>query len=68
MACPVPGVKAHSGASARLARHVAPAGSLYQVFANSPNSTVPGGKVGDCLGFDALAAPVNGTAGAWQYI
>jgi len=41
--------------------------SSWQVFAAIQNATVPTGKVGDCLGFDALATNYTGPVAAWQY-
>lgn len=43
----------------------------YQVFADVKglsDKDVPGGCKDECLGFDALTAPYNGTAAAWQYV
>jgi hypothetical protein len=44
-------------------------GKQWQVFAALKNATVPGGRVADCLGFDAMAVQSgrNGSA-AWEYI
>ncbi|PWY86921.1 hypothetical protein BO70DRAFT_360648 [Aspergillus heteromorphus CBS 117.55] len=42
--------------------------SKWQVFAAVSNATVPSGNVDDCLGFDALGVPTNGTAAAWEYL
>jgi len=41
--------------------------STWQVFAAIHNATVPTGKVGECLGFDAIAINYTGSVPAWQY-
>lgn len=69
MACP-----AKQGSStptpSPVRRQAAPSAPRWQVFAALQNATVPSGNVGDCLGFDALAVPVNVTSDqlAWEYI
>ncbi|KAJ5632779.1 hypothetical protein N7490_009118 [Penicillium lividum] len=59
MACPVPASTSGSAAP-----------PSWQVYAAQQNATVPTGKVGDCLGFDALAVGLNVTSNsvAWEYI
>ncbi|KAJ5248822.1 hypothetical protein N7468_000273 [Penicillium chermesinum] len=65
MACPVPSNATASASTRRIRRGAAP---VYQVFAARDDAFVPTGNVSDCLGFDALAVPANGTQGAWQYV
>ncbi|EKV12358.1 IgE binding protein, putative [Penicillium digitatum] len=70
MACPTTNstTSANSTTSYRRSRRGA-ATPRWQVFAALKNATVPSGKVQDCLGFDALAVPVDTTtAVAWEYI
>lgn len=68
MACPVPQANA-TAVSRRASTAPAPA-PRWQVFAALQNATVPTGRVGDCLGFDALAVGLNVSSGhlAWEYI
>ncbi|KAL4898692.1 hypothetical protein BDV59DRAFT_197571 [Aspergillus ambiguus] len=41
----------------------------WQVYAALQNATVPSGRVGDCLGFDAMAIQRNSSdAAAWEYL
>ncbi|KAJ5595412.1 uncharacterized protein N7459_001620 [Penicillium hispanicum] len=74
MACPVSAPVPSGSASptpsatATPVRHRAAASSRWQVFAALQNATVPSGKVGDCLGFDAMAVAVNVSQPAWEYI
>ena len=76
MACPVSqGPKSTSSPTPTptpkpFARETAPVEPHWQVFAALQNATVPTGKIGDCVGFDALAVPVNVTSNqlAWEYI
>jgi hypothetical protein len=64
MACPT----TNTTVAHRSRRGVASA-PKWQVYAALQNATVPSGKVGDCLGFDALAVPANTTSPvAWEYI
>ncbi|OQE34802.1 hypothetical protein PENCOP_c015G07731 [Penicillium coprophilum] len=65
MACPT----SNNTATYRRSRRGAAAAPKWQVFAALKNATVPTGKTGDCLGFDALAVAVNTTTPvAWEYI
>lgn len=64
MACPVPPQNATA-----VSRRASSA-PRWQVFAARQNATVPTGKVADCLGFEALAVPLNVSSShlAWEYI
>ncbi|KAJ5783961.1 uncharacterized protein N7518_009638 [Penicillium psychrosexuale] len=68
MACPTANGTTNSTTSSRRSRRGA-AAPKWQVLAALQNATVPTGKVGDCLGFDALAVSVNtSTPVAWEYV
>ncbi|KAJ5966511.1 hypothetical protein N7481_013225 [Penicillium waksmanii] len=47
-----------------------PTAAAWQVFSAQKNATVPTGNINDCLGFDALAVPINTntTQPTWEYI
>lgn len=66
MACPTANVTAVPYSR----RRIAPAAPKWQVFSAQKNATVPTGNVGDCLGFEAMAVPINTTTTqpAWEYI
>ncbi|KAJ5180139.1 hypothetical protein N7492_003349 [Penicillium capsulatum] len=73
MACPVNQASSTSTPTPTLSavrRQAASYVPRWQVFAALQNATVPSGNVRDCLGFDALAMPVNVTSDqlAWEYI
>lgn len=69
MACPAKQPKPTATASP-VRRETPSSAPRWQVFAALQNATVPSGKVNDCIGFDALAMPVNVTSDqlAWEYI
>ncbi|KAJ5887722.1 hypothetical protein N7495_007763 [Penicillium taxi] len=63
MACPV----SNSTLTSTRRRSSTP---RWQVYVALQNATVPTKNVNDCLGFDALAVPINSssTHAAWEYI
>ncbi|CAI7670077.1 unnamed protein product [Penicillium manginii] len=67
IACPT---ASNATATPYSRRRVAAATPKWQVFSAQKNATVPTGNINDCLGFDALAVPVNTTTTqpTWEYI